>query len=169
MEIAKDLFIRYWKYVVMIVLFVIACSCDIQKQASKVKSEVAEKTSIETITKRKGDSVSYKIPNITFKDTTIYTVNRQGTTLKTVYNESGSIASIDCFASAIEEIKRENREFKESIKDKAKEKTEEFDNSFILYIVIGLVVIVIFALLIMFFYLNKNSKSINQILNNLSK
>jgi len=155
MEIAKDLFIRYWKYAIMIVLFFIACSCDIQKQASKVKSEVAEKTSTETITKRKGDTVSYKIPKITFKDTTIYTKNRQGTTLKTVYNESGSIASIDCFASAIEEIKRENREFQESIKDKSKEKTEEFDASIILYILLGFVAIVFLAFIILMWYIGR--------------
>lgn len=133
----------------LIVILAVTCSCDIQKEAVKSKSDTTEKTQTETITKRLGDTVVY-IPNVRYKDTTIYTTNRQGTTLKTVYAPNGNIASIDCFASAIDEIKRENREFQQSLKDKEKVKTEEFDSSFILYIVIGVVIIFLFGLFLLF-------------------
>jgi len=138
---------RFFFIVLFIVLFF--CSCDIQKEAVKSKSETEIKENIETITKRLGDTVVY-IPNVRYKDTTIYTTNRQGTTLKTVYAPNGNIASIDCFASAIDEIKRENREFQQSLKDKEKVKTEDFDSSFILYIVIGVVIIFLFGLFLLF-------------------
>jgi len=136
-----------------LLLLLLLTSCDIQKQATKSKSDTELKENIETITKRIGDTVRYEVPKITYRDTIIYTTNRQGTTLKTVYDNSGSISSIDCFASAIEEIKRENREFKESLKDKEKVKTEDFDSSFILYIVIGIVILGMFGLFLAFLYL----------------
>jgi len=145
----KSLIIWY----AFLLLLLILTSCDIQKQATKSKSDTELKENIETITKRVGDTVRYEVPKITYRDTIIYTTNRQGTTLKTVYDNSGSISSIDCFASAIEEIKRENREFKESLKDKEKVKTEDFDSSFILYIVIGIVILGMFALFLAFLYL----------------
>lgn len=138
-----------WYAVILIVILAVTCSCDIQKEAVKSKSETELKENIETITKRLGDTVVY-IPNVRYKDTTIYTTNRQGTTLKTVYAPNGNIASIDCFASTIDEIKRENREFQQSLKDKEQVKTEDFDSSFIVYIVIGVVIIFLFGLFLLF-------------------
>jgi hypothetical protein len=159
-------------FIIKIILFsslFLVVSCDITKQAFKNKSEASGKESIETVTKRKGDTVTYTIPNVILKDTIVYTVNRQGTTLRTVYDQTGSISSIDCFASAIEEIKKENREFQESIKEKEKQKTEDFDSSFILYIVSAIVILGIFALLLLFFFINKNTKAVTEVLNRLSK
>lgn len=147
----------------------LAISCDITKQAFKSKSEASGKETIETVTKRRGDTVTYTIPNVILKDTVVYTVNRQGTTLRTVYDQTGSISNIDCFASAIEEIKKENREFQELIKDKSKEKTEDFDSSFILYIMAGLVIVFIVFLLLIFYFINKNSKETLQVLKQITK
>lgn len=143
---------------VLVIIMLSLVSCDIQKQAAKSKSDTEYSEQIETVLKRKGDTVTYIVPVIKHKDTTIYTVNRQGTTLRTVYDQTGNIASIDCFASVIEEIRKENREFQQSIKEKEKEKTEEFDGSFILYIVAGVVVLGIVFMFFLFKSINNNSK-----------
>ena len=81
-------------------------SCDVSKDAFKNKSETTTKEITEVITKRIGDTVHYSVPNVTYRDTVIYSVNHQGTTLKTIYDNSGNITSIDCYASAIDEIRR---------------------------------------------------------------
>lgn len=149
------------KTLLILISAILLIGCDIQKQASKTKSDTEFKEEIETKTFRKGDTVTYIVPVVKHKDTTIYTVNRQGTTLRTVYDNTGNIASIDCFASVIEEIRKENREFQQSIKDKDKEKTEEFDSSFILYIVGGVVILGMFFIFLLFRSVNNNTKAIS--------
>lgn len=145
-------------------LLMLCYSCDIQKEAAKTKTDTGFKENIETRTFRKGDTVTYEIPNVIFKDTIIYRKNVQGTTIKTVYDKSGNIASIDCFASAIEEFKKENREFRESLKEKESKKTENFDSTFIFYIMGGLVLIVFFALFLGYLYVKKNTAVVTQFL-----
>lgn len=127
-------------------------SCDIQKEAAKTKTDTSFQEQIESQTFRKGDTVHYEIPKVIYKDTTIYRTNRQGTTIKTVYDQGGNIASIDCFASAIAEIRKENREFQQSLKEKESVKTEDFDSSFLLYIIAGVAVLGILVLIVMFMY-----------------
>lgn len=143
-------------------LFFLLTSCDIQKEATKSKSDTGFKENIETQTFRKGDTVHYEIPKVIYKDTTIYRTNRQGTTIKTVYDQGGNISSIDCFASAIAEFRKENREFQQSIKDKEAKKTENFDSTFILYIIGGVVILGMFALILMFIYVKKNTALVTQ-------
>jgi hypothetical protein len=140
-------------------------SCDIQKNAVKSKSDSDFVENIESRSFRKGDTVHYEIPNVIYKDTTIYRTNRQGTTIRTVYDQKGNMASIDCFASAIDEMRKENRKFQQSLIDKTKVKTENFDSTFILYIVGGVVLIVFFALFLMFLYIKKNTAVVTQLLN----
>ncbi len=153
MEIIKSLFYDYWKnLVIFILLLFVCCSCDIQKEASKTKTDTTFQEQIETQTFRKGDTVRYEIPKVIYKDTTIYRTNHQGTTIKTVYDQGGNIASIDCFASTIAEIRKENREFQQSLKEKDSKKTEDFDSSFLLYIIAGVAVIGILVLIVMFMY-----------------
>ena len=139
-------------------------SCDIQKEASKTKTDTGFKENIESQTFRKGDTVHYEVPVVHYKDTTIFRTNRQGTTIKTVYDQSGNIASIDCFASAIAEIRKENREFQQAIKDKDSKKTEEFDSTVVFYIMGGVVLIFFFALFLMFLYIKKNTAVVTQFL-----
>lgn len=151
----------------LLAMLLICFSCDIMKQSTKSKGEASASENIETITIRKGDTVSYIVPKITYRDTTIYTVNRQGTTLKTVYDERGQISNIDCFASAIEQMTKQNRQFFEQWKEKEKTKEEKFDSSFILYIVGGVVILGAIALFLMYKTINRNSKAIEIILNKL--
>jgi hypothetical protein len=132
-------------------------SCDIQKTAQKSKSDSDYSENIENRSFRKGDTVHYEIPRVHYKDTTIYRTNRQGTTIKTVYDQNGNMISVDCFASFVEEIRKENRQFKQSMLEKDKAKTENFDSKFIFYIMGGVVLIVFFALFIFYLYMKKNT------------
>ena len=156
------------KLIYIIAVLFLTSSCDIQKKAIKNKQDRTISELEERTIKRKGDTVTYTIPNVILKDTTIYTVNRQGTTLRTVYNDSGNISQIECFSSLIEITERLERMTEEVIKSKDSEKTEDFDSSFILYIIIGVVVLGSFALFLMYKTLNNNSQAITAVLNNLS-
>ena len=156
------------KLIYIIAVLFLTSSCDIQKKAIKNKQDRTISELEERTIKRKGDTVSYTIPKVTYKDTIIYTINRQGTTLRTVYNDTGNISQIECFSSLIEITERLERMTEEVIKSKDSEKTEEFDSSFILYIIIGVVLLGAFALFLMYKTLNKNSQAITAVLNNLS-
>ena len=156
------------KLIYIIAVLFLTSSCDIQKKAIKNKQDRTISELEERTIKRKGDTVSYTIPKVTYKDTIIYTINRQGTTLRTVYNDSGNISQIECFSSLIEITERLERMTEEVIKSKDSEKTEEFDSSFILYIIIGVVLLGAFALFLIYKTLNKNSQAVTAILNKIS-
>lgn len=151
------------KKTIILILLIISSSCDIMKQSTKSKGEAGGSEQLESWRKRKGDTVSYKVPKITYKDTTIYTVNREGTTLRTVYDERGQISNIDCFASAIEEMNKQNREFFSQWKEKEKTKTEEANFDWLIYVVIGLVVLGITALILLFIFMKQQSNLLQQI------
>jgi hypothetical protein len=125
-------------------------SCDSMKNKTSNTEKSEGKETIEVTTTRKGDTVSYVVPVIKYKDTTIYTTNRQGTTLRTVYDQNGQISNIDCFASVIAEIRKENREFQNKMKQTTKDKKVETNFDWVIYIVIGAVVVVCFALFLAF-------------------
>lgn len=152
------------KKLLLIGLILCLVSCDVYKKSDKTKTDRELTEQIETKTFRKGDTVTYEIPNVVLKDTTIYTYNRQGTTLKTVYNPQGQISSIDCFSSAIEEIKNENRILIESIKDKSSEKKEEVNTTWILYGFIMIGVVICFAFFLAYMYIKKNTAVVTSIL-----
>ncbi|WP_298118147.1 hypothetical protein [Flavobacterium sp.] len=155
----------------IIALSMLFSSCDIMKKSQKSKTDTSIKTEEETKIFRKGDSVSYRpvINNPIYKDTTIYRVTKNNTRLETVYDSNGNIRDINCYTDKIEELTKRNFELENSEKNKQKEKTENFDSSFILYIVVGVVVLGIFAIIMMFIFINKNTKSVTAILNNLPK
>jgi len=156
------------KKILFLGLLILLSSCDIQKKAIKTKQDKTVSEIEERTIKRKGDTVSYTIPKVTYKDTTIYTVNRQGTTLRTVYNDSGNVSQIECFSSLIEITERLERMTEEVIKSKDREKTEAFDSSFILYIIMGVVALGSVALFLGYKTINKNSKAIELILDRVS-
>lgn len=135
-------------------------SCDITKQASKTKTDTNLKASEETKLFRKGDSVSYRpiINNPIYKDTTIYRVTKNNTRLETVYDSNGNIRDINCYTDKIEELTKRNYELEQQKKEKKSEKTENFDSSFILYIIGGIVILGIFAMILMFVLINKNTR-----------
>lgn len=157
--------------VTLLILSLIAlsfCSCDIMKKSAKSKESLDIDYQEETKNYRKGDSVIY-YPRIKYKDTIIYTVNRQGTTLMTQYDRDGNIKTIECQASKIEELIRKNLKLEQDNKNKQSEKTENFDSSVVMYIVIGIVLIVCFMFAVVFYNISKNAKVLNMIIEKISK
>lgn len=155
------------KILFLIFIWILFFSCDIKKRALKTKTDRTVSELKEKTFKRQGDTVTYKIPKITYKDTTIYTTNRQGTVLRTVYDNKGMIDQIDCFSSLIDVTERSNKLIEEVIKDKNKEKEEDFDSSVILFFMIGLALIVLVVAFLGFRFLSQNSKALNLVLSKL--
>ena len=149
------------KNIIYTLLALYIVSCDVQKISDKTKDNSNYKENTEVKTFRQGDTVRFEIPNIKFKDTTIYRTNRQGTTIQTIYDRQGTVKSIDCYASRIEELTRQNIEYQKNSKQKQSAKTEKFNTVWVLYFVIGIVVIFIVALLLMFLYIKKNTAVIS--------
>lgn len=128
----------------LILLAFLVCSCGITKKINKKKVDTTEKEEIVQETKREGDTVTFYVPKLILKDTTIYTVNRVGTRIETRYNNDGQIDRIDCMSSAIEELTKIIREKETNVQEKEKDEEFKMDQTFI----IG--VLVIFALLIVY-------------------
>ena len=133
-----------------ILIFLLLVSCDVTKEAVKTKTDRDLTEIIKTTSKRVGDTVSYTVPKIVLKDTTIYTVNRVGTRIETRYNKDGNIDLINCMASSIDEMKEENRRMLEIIKDKDKSKEENFNSGALIGVVsiIGIVFLLCVFLMI---------------------
>jgi hypothetical protein len=148
-------------YLLIVLSFI---SCDVMKQSTKSKEDLSSKESFEQITFRPGDSVSFRPkPNIIYKDTTIYRVTKNNTRLETVYDSNGNIRDINCYTDKIEELTKRNSELEYQNKEKEKTKTEEFDSSFILYIIGAVVILGMFGFTLIFLLLRKNTKAIELI------
>ena len=127
--------------VITLLSLLVFCSCKIMKTKDSKDEDISMvRTETRAVT-RAGDTVFYQVPNITFKDTTVYTYNRQGTTLKTVYDDKGDIARIECMASRIEELTRITEALTKSLSEKKKEKVEESKGINLNFIVLGVTVI----------------------------
>lgn len=130
--------------VLLLFLFIGFFSCSVQKKASKLKRDKELFSAMETITTRRGDTVTYVVPNVKFKDTTITRANYQtGTTQLVRYSHKGDIDLIQCLSGDIKEIIRHNQLLIESIKEKQQDKTETLNSSLILYLFLGLGVIIL--------------------------
>jgi hypothetical protein len=154
---------------ILLVVVLSFIGCDIKKRAIKNKEDRTVSELTERTITRKGDTVTYLVPKITYKDTTIYTVNREGTTLRTVYNDAGNISQIDCMSSLIKVTERMERLMEENIKQKDKDKEENFDSSIILYGFIGIALIVAVIAFFGFRFLSQNTKALNTVLEGLQK
>ena len=152
------------KYLIVSLALLFLTSCDIQKTSGKLKDNSNYKENTEVKTFRVGDTVHYEIPKISFKDTIVYKTNRQGTTIQTIYDKQGNVSSIDCYASRIEELTRQNIEYQKNIKEKDSAKTEKFNSTWIIYIIIGVIFIAFIALLFMFLYIKKNTAVVSALL-----
>jgi ATP-dependent Zn protease len=155
----------------LILVFFLAISCDIQKTAQKSKTDTSLKDNFEKRSFRQGDSVSYRpnrMPGIVYKDTTIYRITKNNTRLETVYDSNGNIRDINCYTDKIEELTRRNLELEQSKKEKESSKTEKFDSSFILYFMGGVVLIMFFALFLFFLYIKQNTATLTAAITKIS-
>ena len=143
----------------LILLCLLITSCNATKRVNKKEVDTTQTEEIVRQTTRKGDTVTFFVPKIILKDTTIYTVNRVGTRIETRYNDKGEIDRVDCYTSAIEELTQINRELITAISEKDKEEEFKMDTTFV--IVAGVVLLVIFF--VAFFYLAAQIKAIKPI------
>lgn len=125
------------------------CNCESTKSIFRKKDKTeTNKETKETVlisSKRDGDTLKYVLPNIKYKDTTIYVKdykNPNSNTLRIKYDNAGNQKAIDCISNEINELKSYIIESKENekkhVKTSDKEKQTVFSSLNILYIFIGL-------------------------------
>lgn len=145
------------------------CSCDIKKEASKTKNDIDFSEWVKTETFRKGDTVTFVVPNVIYKDTVITTVSTQGTILKTYYDNKGNISKSDCISSEMALIQERLTKLTDQSKTKESSKEEKIDNTFI-YVIAGAIVLMFLIVIIaLFIYLKSQSNKFNLLLSNLPK
>lgn len=111
------------KNILIITLLFLVSSCNLLKNVDKKQEDINFKEQIRTKSVRKGDTVTFFVPNIKLKDTTIYTVNHVGTRIETRYDDQGYIDRVDCISSAIEQFTEINRELVQELREKKKEES----------------------------------------------
>ena len=116
-----------------IILLMFLTSCKTLKDKKDIESTKITRSEIF----KKADTLKYSVPNIKFKDTTIYVRNFEkpnSNTLKIVYDKQGNQTQIDCISDAVKQL----NETIESLKDNSKTKETEFKSANFLYIFLGL-------------------------------
>jgi uncharacterized membrane protein len=143
METIKSLILDYWKNILILILLFFLFSCGIKKESAKEKKDIETSERIETNEVRKGDTVTYIVPNVIYKDTVITTISRQGTILKTYYDKQGNISKSDCISSEIDLLRLELRNTIDKSKIKESVKEESFLKNPLIWIVLALIIIVV--------------------------
>jgi hypothetical protein len=124
-----------YKYIVILLLLT---SCATTKNKKQTETSTIERT----LTTRAGDTLVYVVPNIKYKDTTIYHKNFENpasNTLKIVYDKQGKQTEIKCISDEINEL----REYINTFKEDSKVKETNFNNVIIIYVFIGLAFLII--------------------------
>lgn len=150
---------------IVISLCCVLMSCDIQKESAKRKTDTSISEGWEQIQKRPSETVFYR-PSVNYqpRDTTIVVVNSEGSKIRLQYDKHGTLREAECLPALIDLVTKMSLKLDQSEKEKAKEKQEKFNSDWILYIIIGIVIIVCFGFYLMYLSINKNSKAIDAIL-----
>ncbi len=143
---------KFKKVSVVILSIICLWSCKMSKDLMKVNSSSNLKEQIITKTVKKGDTVTFVVPKVTYKDTTITTYNKRGSGASVNYDINGLIDKIQCIEQSAEEWRVEQREHEE--KEKIKSKETETKTTF----TFELIALVIVFLAGFFLYKNMNSK-----------
>lgn len=105
-----------------------------ERQEGRDTTEQVKKTTV-----RKGDTVTYVVPNIILKDTTITKTNTvTGTTQVLRYDSEGRLSAAECISGFITIIEEHNKRMIELMEESSKQKESEIPASTILYAFIGL-------------------------------
>lgn len=156
---------------ILIIVFLTSgiCSCDIKKEASKTKNDIDFSEWVKTETFRKGDTVTFVVPKITYKDTIITTISTQGTVLRNYYDSNGNIYKNDCLPAEISIINEKLTKLTDQSKTKNSSKEEKIDNTFIYVIAGAIVLIFLIVIIALFIYLKSQTNKFNILLSNLQK
>jgi cobalamin biosynthesis Mg chelatase CobN len=127
------------KRTLFIALLLSVSSCDVLKSARKQKNDIKSTEKIEVKTTRKGDTIRFEVPKITYKDTTIVKTNYVSRTQARVnYNAQGGISSIECISAEINELRRELRTINDQSKVKKQEKEKTTNTSAMVFSIIAI-------------------------------
>ena len=153
----------------ILLLSIVLQSCDIKKEASKTKNDINYSEWVKTETFRKGDTVTFVVPNVIYKDTVITTISTQGTILKTYYDNNGNISKSDCISSEMALIQERLTKLTDQSKTKESSKEEKIDNTFV-YVIAGVIVLMfLIVIMALFIYLKAQTNKFNILLSNLPK
>lgn len=153
----------------ILLIAIVLQSCDIKKEASKTKNDINYSEWVKTETFRKGDTVTFVVPNVIYKDTVITTVSTQGTILKTYYDNNGNISKSDCISSEMALIQERLTKLTDQSKTKESSKEENIDNTFIYVIAGSIVLMFLIVIMALFIYLKAQTNKFNILLSNLPK
>ena len=146
-------------FIIAILFILFMTSCEVMKSYSKDKDRSSGTVQTEEIIYRKGDTVHYEVPVYHFSDTTIYRKNEYGTTIKTVFDKSGNVSAVDCYASAIEQIRRSQAAFQNNIKNKDGQKETKPNTDIAMYFIIGFVILSVTQLILAYFNFKNKQKN----------
>ncbi len=131
------------KKLIIVTCILLLTGCKLLKKVDKTDRQIDSTEKIIERTSRSGDTVTYTVPQIRYRDTTIYTVNRVGTRIETRYDDRGEIDLINCISSEIEMFREELRSMRFDEKVKQKEEKAEPDKWFWIWTMIVAYVIFI--------------------------
>lgn len=186
-QITVGTIVVWLSYIFIMLLMLFVLGCDIQKQALKNKTTTDQKNDINkeavTITEEssKGGTVKASIlpesqrekdENGFYKEL-IQKLTDGGAT-QTVYYKPDGTVDLDCTADEIWKriesrlIEKDNSTTTTDTVQKEKEKTENFDSSIILYVMLGLAFMVLIVSFFGFKLLNKNTQALTAVLEKIS-
>ena len=125
-----------WK--VILCLLLVGCTSTKKLLEKKTKTDTVSTETGTVTSTRAGDTISLLVPNIVYKDTTIYKRGKT-TTLISSYDKDGKL-KVDCISDEINELKNYVKnaiEIKEE-EEKSKEVERGFKDIYILYLFLGL-------------------------------
>lgn len=125
---------------ILLTIMIFFVSCSSLKTKRTTDTNVVDRT----ITTRPADTLTYNVPNVQYKDTTIYVRNfekERSNTLRIAYDNSGNAAAIDCISEEINELKETitNTQTDEKIKEKV------FKDVYFIYLFLGLAFLIVIS------------------------
>lgn len=105
---------------IFVLCILLLTGCNLLKKVNKKENDTSQVVQTTERTVRKGDTVTFVVPNIRYKDTTIYSVNRVGTRIETRYDNQGNIDLINCYSSEIDLLKTQVSLLQQSSSEKDK-------------------------------------------------
>lgn len=176
----KDKMIAIFLWLIFLFLLFWVTSCDISKKAIKNKvdeTKTTEKTETENKSVFDFGTVDLKEFSINYEPLShtniMWLITKKGDTLKS-QNAKFTISKTEAKTQNNKQETTSSQittiDFERLIQlAKEKEKTESFDTGIILYVVAGVVILGMFAFWLVYRSINKNTKAITAIVNNLSK
>ena len=158
MKNIKNLFLA-----VLTAFFVLGCNST--KSLTKKDNTTTEKvTKSQTVT-RPGDTVTISIPNIKYRDTTITRINYDTKTMVVSKFDKDGNQTIDCISAELtERLDTIEEKINNDISENS-EKENSFNPQYFIYSIAALVLVVVIALIVVVYSINKAQSKLPEIIN----